>query len=173
MSTSPVRKSNELPREATPPAPEQTQVSPGIGAAHSSISPMENPATPNAIAAPDIELVGAIPLIPVQYCNWVGMRTTHQIRLDTALDQNLITPKEALQQGHCTPGYLTALGFDQVVVDFNLDGMKYIYRGTLREALKNEVLTIEEAIRLGLIIRKQATEGGWLKVEPPPKEKKS
>jgi hypothetical protein len=169
MTTPPVRTSKELPREATPPAPKQTQVPPGIGAASSSISPIHN-----AVAPPvaDNTVFEPVPLIPIETRGFLG-RYTREVPLDTALENQMITPQQALQGGLCTEAYLTSKGYFNVLFQYGILGRIYNYQGTLREALKRQIITIEEAIRVGLITRKQAIEGGLLKEEPLPKEKNS
>jgi hypothetical protein len=87
------------------------------------------------------------------------------VSLSTALEEKWITPKQAVEKGHCTPAYLTARGYDNVTFSYTWFGITSVYEGKLKKALRNGYITIEEAIGQRFITKEQAIEGGFLKAE--------
>ena len=143
--------------EKRPSSPKLSTSTSGIGAADSSFGPSENSATvvgetkPKAIT------------ISVEVRGWLGT-SVETVSLNRALKKGLITTQEAIQKGYCSQEYLISRGYGIVKFSFTSSfGTALSYEGTLRTALKNRYITIEDAIRQNYITRAQAIEGGLLK----------
>jgi hypothetical protein len=94
--------------------------------------------------------------------------------VDHALENGIITPKEALEKHKVKPEYLTVKGWDTVKVAYtNWYWAARTFEGTLRDAIKGKYISAEEAVKQGLITKELAIKGEWLKAEPTQKPAES
>ncbi len=127
----------------------------GIGDSNSSFGPSEN-STKDSVDIKKVTTPKAI-TIPIEVKDSAGTKT-ETVDLDYALKKKLIAPQEAFEKGYCSESYLIARGYGSVQIQCT----SFSYEGSLRTALKNRYITIEQAIEQGHITKEQAIEGGAL-----------
>ena len=167
MSTLPLTHAAAAPRgaaEEKPPSPNLSSSPRGIGAAVSSIAPSQNSTEASATVVEETKSEALIISVEVQA--WSGKRT-ETVTLDVALENNWITPQEAVQKAYCSQDYLIRRGYGIIKFQYKtlFGSERGFWEGTLRKALREGFFTIEEAIEQKYITRAQAIECGLLKTK--------
>lgn len=111
---------------------------------------------------------GRIPAktIDVEVKGWFWGSSVQKINLDTALEQKLITPQQALDKHYCNKEYLTARGWDIVKFNWkNWRGAEYPYEGKLRSAVRDGYITAVDAVKAKFISLSAAINLKWIKIE--------
>ncbi len=111
---------------------------------------------------------GRIPAktIDIEVKGWLWGSSVQKINLDTALEQKLITPEQALAKNYCNKDYLTARGWDIVKFNYkNWRGAEYPYEGKLRSAVRDGYITAADAVKAKFISLSAAINLKWIKIE--------